>query len=630
MGKPFKKELESVYEILKWSNEIDISGFKGQVTQSMESPLLIVGSGGSLSACYYAARLAESNGRFSKALTPLELYSAQKVLRKSSVLFLSASGRNNDIRFAFKLAKEAEPVDVTSLTMRSNSPLSELSQKYTISECFEYDIPTGKDGFLATNSLIGFFAILNRAFVGEKELMIERVNDSLLKDINGFTDQISKDYALTVLSSGWSHPVALDIESKCTEAALIATLPADYRNFGHGRHHWFDKRLGKSAIIALINPENRFLAEKTLSLVPKEVPRLVLSTDLIDSQGSIDLLIKSFHLIGKLGEIQGIDPGRPGVPGYGRKLYNLRYSKSLKKETEGLYNKNVETIIQRKLQAVGSNSNNGIWLQRYNEFVRKLKRGKFGSIVFDYDGTLCSVENRFTGLENGMALRLVEILNSGFIIGIATGRGVSVRRDLRNVIPEKHWASIIVGYYNGGQIGFLSDEDIPNKKLTPDKTLVKAKKLLDANQLYKALNIDLRPHQITIEADDSMEWSSIRNFILEDIQEISNGELKVLESSHSMDIIPDRITKTKVVNECILELEKLNLPTDILCIGDRGKFPGNDYQLLQTEFSLSVDEVSNSSKTCWNLSKIGIKNTDATLFYLQKIALNDKFMSYRF
>ncbi len=630
MGKPFKKELESAYEILRWSNEIDISGFKSQVTQNIESPLLIVGSGGSLSACHYAARLAESNGRFSKALTPLELYSAQKVLRKSSVLFLSASGRNNDIRFAFKLATESEPVGITSLTMRSNSPLSELSRKYTISDCFEYDIPTGKDGFLATNSLIGFFTILNRAFVGEKELIIEKVDNSLLNEIDGFISEISKDYTLTVLSSGWSHSVALDIESKCTEAALIATLPADYRNFGHGRHHWFDKRSEKSAIIALIDPENRFLAEKTLSLIPKEIPKLVLSTNLVDSQGSIDLLIKSFHLIQKLGEMQGIDPGRPGVPGYGRKLYNLRYSKSLSKESDRPYNKNIEAIIQRKLQAVGSNSNNGIWLQRYTEFVKKLRKGKFGSIVFDYDGTLCSAENRFTGLENDMASRLIEILNSGFIIGIATGRGISVRKDLRKVIPEEHWGMIIVGYYNGGQIGYLSDEEIPDKKLEPEESLLKANKILNANELYKNLSIELRPSQITIEADDSTQWNSIRSFILEDIEEISDGELKVLESSHSMDIIPVQITKTRVVDQCILELKERNLPMDVLCIGDRGKFPGNDYQLLQTEYSLSVDEVSNSSKTCWNLSKVGIQNTDATLFYLKKIVLNNNFMSFRF
>ena len=39
----------------------------------------------------------------------------------------------------------------------------------------------------------------------------------------------------------------------------------------------------------------------------------------------------------------------------------------------------------------------------------------------------------------------------------------------------------------------------------------------------------------------------------------------------------------------------------IMCIGDKGKLPGNDFELLTQPYSLSVDMVSDDMKTCWNI-----------------------------
>ena len=80
---------------------------------------------------------------------------------------------------------------------------------------------------------------------------------------------------------------------------------------------------------------------------------------------------------------------------------------------------------------------------------------------------------------------------------------------------------------------------------------------------------------------------------------------------------------------------KKNVPsnTDILTIGDRGKWPGNDAALLKEPLSLSVDEVSYSPETCWNLSPAGVRGVQATLLYLKKlnsVKLNGKvYMRYK-
>ena len=60
---------------------------------------------------------------------------------------------------------------------------------------------------------------------------------------------------------------------------------------------------------------------------------------------------------------------------------------------------------------------------------------------------------------------------------------------------------------------------------------------------------------------------------------------------------------------------------EILCIGDRGRFPGNDYELLSHTFALSVDEVSANASSGWNLAPPGCRGVAATLFYLAHIKL---------
>lgn len=55
---------------------------------------------------------------------------------------------------------------------------------------------------------------------------------------------------------------------------------------------------------------------------------------------------------------------------------------------------------------------------------------------------------------------------------------------------------------------------------------------------------------------------------------------------------------------------------DILSIGDKGQWPGNDFDLLANPFSLSVNEVSGDPTTCWNLAPAGHRGVQATLDYL--------------
>jgi hypothetical protein len=46
-----------------------------------------------------------------------------------------------------------------AITMRSQSRLIDLSSKFRFAQSFGLDLPAGKDGFLATHSLLAFLWI---------------------------------------------------------------------------------------------------------------------------------------------------------------------------------------------------------------------------------------------------------------------------------------------------------------------------------------------------------------------------------------------------------------------------------------------------------------------------------------
>jgi hypothetical protein len=102
-------------------------------------------------------------------------------------------------------------------------------------------------------------------------------------------------------------------------------------------------------------------------------------------------------------------------------------------------------------------------------------------------------------------------------------------------------------------------------------------------------------------------------------------DLCVTRSSHSIDIVPKGVSKLNVVSR--LRGEVGDAP--LLTIGDRGRWPGNDYALLREPFSLGVDEISVDPITCWNLALPGQRGPAATLEYLKALDAIDGAFCFR-
>lgn len=637
MGKPFKGELQILPSTVKWAAKQDVTCLsKYLFEENKQTPLVCIGSGGSLSACHYAAQLYQQrNGVLAQAMTPLQLmYAGREIIRGSKLLFLSASGKNKDILNAIKYGIKYNEAGMMSLTLRKNNPTEELLEQSPKVLRWCEDIPSEKDGFLATNSLLATFTLLCKAAGYEKEFSNSQILDSL-EPLNfelatrPLNLELSGIQNFIVLYGAAGEPVAWDIESKLTEAALGSALLSDYRNFGHGRHHWFDKRGENSAIIALVTPVERELANKTIGCLPKSVPVIYIETELETPEASIDMLLKVFRFVNDLGEARGIDPGKPGVPGYGRVLYNLDYFKLTNRILPN--EKTLDVAVLRKLGIAGRD-NAPLW-EYYSEacqrFVRQLNRGKFTTIAFDYDGTLSASDHtsRYTkGLCAEIKDALLPLLENGAQIVVATGRGKSVGESFMNTIDKKYWPQIKVGYYNGACLLALGDEaKLEEWKSQPFDSELK----MLSDELRHRLPADFikyelspRNQQLSIEkvktaSDAEVLYATCREIIWD--KQLKN--IRVWRSSHSMDIVVyHEVSKLNVIED----------PKTTLCIGDYGTIEGNDYEMLTSRYSLSVDRVSKSAECCWNIAPSGMKGIDATLYYLSRLTVTDGIIKCKF
>ena len=632
MGKPFKGELEILPRTVKWAEKQDVTSLsKFLFEEDKQTPLLCIGSGGSLSACHYAAQLYQRrNGVLAQAMTPLQLmYSGREIIRGSKLLFLSASGKNKDILNAIKYGVKYNEAGMMSLTLRKNNPTEELLEHSPKVLRWCEDIPSEKDGFLATNSLVATFTLLCKAAGYEKEFSNSQILDNIELVTRPLNLELSGIQNFIVLYGADGEPVAWDIESKLTEAALGSALLSDYRNFGHGRHHWFDKRGENSAIIALVTPIERELAYKTIGCLPKDVPVIYIETELEAPATSIDMLIKTFRFVNELGEARGIDPGKPGVPGYGRVLYNLDYFKLTNRILPN--EKTLNVAVLRKLGIAGRD--NALLWDYYSEacqrFVRQLNRGKFTTLAFDYDGTLSASDHtsRYTkGLCTEITNALLPLLENGAQIVVATGRGKSVGESFMNTIDKKYWPQIKVGYYNGACLLALSDEaKLEEWKSKPFDSELK----MLSDELRRRLPGDFikyelspRNQQLSIEkVKTASDAEVLYATCLEIIWDKQLKGIRVWRSSHSMDIVVyHEVSKLNVIED----------PKTTLCIGDYGTIEGNDYELLTSKYSLSVDRVSKNADCCWNIAPSGLKGIYATLYYLSRLTVADGIIKCKF
>ena len=616
MGKPYKSEIQQLPHTYRWVLSLEYAALKNRIDALASYPLIAIGSGGSQSTATLVADLHQTKfGQVAKADTPLSAWSYLKILKRSAIFLVSAGGKNPDILGIAKAVVESEPASLIALCATRNSPLARVVKGFSRGFCFDFELPTGKDGFLATNSLLALSVAALRGY-GYEANDLPRSFEAA-RQVSGSAGQEKRSREasrllnvrhLIALHGAQSRSAAFDLESKLVEAGLVSVQLADYRNFAHGRHHWLAKN-PDSAVVAFASKEETLLAERTLGLIPREIPSLFIASPASGYASWVGLQAAVFDLVAKFGDARKIDPGRPGVPEFGRRIYHLNAFRRSKSDMKS-------TAIARKKKSWGQTD--AEYLQQldtaFSEAHERFRKAKFHGLILDYDGTVCDHADRFGAIPKTMGEALNRIVEAGFLLGIATGRGKSVRQALQAAISKSAWQRVRIGYYNGGVVADLRDDTQPITNCGIAPQLQNA-----SNALHKFIEsqfvLSIRPQQITVEARDTMDVRELWSRVAQRLEEAGVNGVKVVASTRSVDVVPEGTSKLALLR--VLEEERPN--STFLCIGDRPCWPGNDAQLLSQDFSLSVDEVDGSPSSAWNLAPAGILGAAALRFYLSKI-----------
>jgi len=131
-----------------------------------------------------------------------------------------------------------------------------------------------------------------------------------------------------------------------------------------------------------------------------------------------------------------------------------------------------------------------------------------------------------------------------------------------------------------------------------------------------------RAGQMSLRVEDHAIASRVAAALSSWITETGRHGWRVFSSGHSVDLLDANTSKINVVERMKSDLNIQNV--EFLMIGDAGQIGGNDHELLRNTYSLSADKVSDSPTCCWNLVPPGVRQADATSFYLNSMSFSDQ------
>lgn len=626
----YEQELEELGQSFVAAYNADIKLLKLAIASASESSLIGVGSGGSYTVASLLCNLHEAyTGRVSRPATPLELICNPTLASASPVFLISAEGKNPDIVEAMERARSHSSRSIHVLTNRGTSPLMDrVRNKFRDVTTHVFEL-ANKDGYLATNSLLLDAVLIARAY-GELDKSMEQFPSSIdelhigdqsimdwVREGDSFIDQAVARKGLIVVFSPLLRPVAADLESKFAESALLHCQLADIRSFAHGRHLWLAERANDCAVLALTEPGLDRLWASMHALLPTNVPVYQMSLGGSTPRDLLAGLVGQMQLVASVARRLGKDPGKPAVPPFGRELYysDLPALIPVPQESGRRGERSKYEVFGARWPSIGSS---GAMRRALHSFEEILEQQTFRSIVFDYDGTLCSSQRNDTPLQPPIVTHIKTLVEAGVWVGIASGRGDSIQQYLQKSLPTELWPRVRLGLYNGGWIGHLGS-DISGTGTTSE-FLSHVRRIIGR---LESLGVPIErvketyPHQISIRFREGVNSENMWFVIADALRQAGLDPSTVVRSKHSVDVLGNGVSKShlvaSIVKECGVD------PYEIVTMGDQGAWPGNDASLLEHRFSLSVDLPSRRLDRGWKLAPQHKRDVDATLWYLERM-----------
>lgn len=595
------------------------------LSRSAARHALAIGSGGSAVAAEFLSRCRDTLGLGATSVqTPMQAVMELHDLDDSEVWLFSAGGENADIVAAARAVLDRHCARLHILTRNPTGAAAGIveSRGGTV-----HVVPVAdeKDGYLATHSLLAFTgALLIASDLASREprgsavlldtlvshLMIKRdpQTRALLLDK---LSALRRQDTIIIAADPLLRPLAVLIDTSLWEASLCPVQTTDFRNLAHGRHAWLHHRAGETCVIALAGSESGVVWDAIDGAIPADIHRHTMRYGGCGRLENVLALLDGLGLIEAIGETFGIDPGKPGIGEFGRTVYDDRslaviadqLSSTVRHKRSAIARADASTAAVQNLAPMASGR------------LAALALVDIGGIVFDYDGTIVTTEGRFDPPSVAITTELLRLHGSGVRIGIATGRGGSAGKDLRDALPEDVLRTVVIGYYNGGHVR-TADIDIANDRPASDPSIVGvAEWLRNRPDLFIDPKFDAREVQITV-AMACLRHPYRFALDLMDCPFIVSGGARVLGSGHSYDIVPAGSSKLVVVDRLRAAARH---GEEILCFGDSGSGTGNDNALLSHPFGISVGEVCGAVDGCWSLFGSRPSGPDALLRVLQAL-----------
>ena len=626
MGKPYSDELNGFARTFHWVRHQPVDQLRRFLNRWSGEHVAVVGSGGSFSAAVVVALFRElAHHSPTSAVTPLEFDS---ILRRLSprALLLSAEGKNRDVLGAALAARTAD-LSSAALTLTTSNPLLEFAAAHASLRTFAFQMDWGKDGYLATNTLLAITLLAYRTFFGDGDFTSQLEPLFLPKRLADRRDyfrswtglELARKSGLLVLFSAQAKPFAVDLESKFAEAALAHVQLADLRQFAHGRHLQLADQ-SPMAVLLVTSLEEAPLAAATAKLLPLNVQQWKI---VLDGQREQDTaiagLIDAMFVTDAFAQAAGVDPGQPEVPEFGRAIHALDSAFLLKALPK------VQSRLDLAARRKGSPQG---WLERAQrpklvaaaaEYADTLTRAEIKAIVCDFDGTLCRAENRFDPMASEHVEQVSSLLRQGMVLAIATGRGDSLYNDLRKSIDPALHSGITVGYYSGSLIARLDEpfEQPPANPAFQDLWGWLQKSAFCHHS--KPLSELARGGQFSIRLDSAHECHRLLLAVQNWLRSNGMRGWRAFSSGHSIDVLDAHTSKRNVVAHVAAQYQ-IDANWEVLRLGDAGHEGGNDYELLSEGLSLSCERVSVDLGTCWNFGAPGSNQVDVTSAYLRGLS----------
>ena len=311
-------------DILDQARAADISPLRQFLLDNPGKPLVATGSGGAETVADFAALLYGARGGVSAAVSPYTLNSySDEALGTAKLLLVSKGGHNNDIVFAARRGLSVNPGSTASFTLYTGERNEVRKLFAKAGSPLSFDIPGLKvhDGFVSTGTPVMYFALLCRAFdpgcdltryawLPEKPFRLER-NDGTALTPEDFRDV--RHYV--VLHGSWGRPVASNLEGKLVESGLCTAGVFDYRSLCHGRFILLSNHMKDAAVVMLVSPRERDIAERTRGFLPASARLVIIETEADSPEASLDLLIRTSAFFFDLCGATGTDWKSPRNPG---------------------------------------------------------------------------------------------------------------------------------------------------------------------------------------------------------------------------------------------------------------------------------------------------------------------------